>query len=202
MSQNASILAPYGLPLITYCTTDDDNTEMEECTPPSQVDSSSLAPNICDTTMGIQQLKDAAAEVQLGNNQKSTTQIGGVAVNKSCTIAQHFCYITLASSTDRLHHVAQESCFKPTGCLGKSISGNTHINGPYLSILQLIVTLVFYQQQPFLCITEVNRLFLDCEPVDKVALPVLSEKITQVSYQALRLVPASISDDPDGMNDW
>ncbi|KAI0283828.1 hypothetical protein BC826DRAFT_1093772 [Russula brevipes] len=195
MTQNASILAPYGSTLITFSTTDDDDTVTEEHTPPSQVDGSSLTPNVRDTTIGIRELEDAAAEAQWCKNQSSfsdTIKIGGVAVNKSRAIAQQF----------RLRHVAQESRFKHTGGLGISDSGNANTDGPLLCILQPIATLVFCEQKLFLCIAEVNELFLDCEPVDEIPLSVLQEKITQVSYQALRLVPASYSDDPDGTNDW
>jgi hypothetical protein len=54
----------------------------------------------------------------------------------------------------------------------------------------------------FLCIGEINGLFLDHQPVDDIPISVLSEKITCVSYQALHLVPASYSDDCDGKHDW
>jgi hypothetical protein len=107
-----------------------------------------------------------------------------------------------ASSTDRLRHIAQESCFKSTGGLGLSNSGEAHVDGPFLSILQPVATLVVCEQKLFLCIAEVNGLFLDCQPVEDIPFSVLSEKIAQVSYQALRLIPASRFDDPDGANNW
>jgi hypothetical protein len=90
---------------------------------------------------------------------------------------------------------------RSSACL-VSISGDAHADGPFLSVLQPIATLVFCEQRVFLCIAEVNGLFLDHQPVDDIPFSVLSEKIAQVSYQALRLVPATYSDDPDGTNDW
>ncbi|KAF8501133.1 hypothetical protein F5888DRAFT_1579713, partial [Russula emetica] len=51
-------------------------------------------------------------------------------------------------------------------------------------------------------IAEVNELFHDSVPMDDIPITILSEKIVQVSYQALRLVPASTTDDPNGINDW
>jgi hypothetical protein len=64
------------------------------------------------------------------------------------------------------------------------------------------VTVVSCEDMLFLCIGEVNGLFLDHQPVDDIPISVLSEKITCVSYQALHLVPASYSDDCDGKHDW
>jgi hypothetical protein len=120
-------------------------------------------------------------------------------MNKSRAIAQQFRYVTSASSTDRLRRVAQESRFKDLNHLNLSISDT---EGPMLSVLQPIATLVFCEQKLFLCIAEVNGLFYDSLPIDDILVTILSEKIVQVSYQALRLIPASTTDDPNGMNDW
>ena len=109
------------------------------------------------------------------------------------------------SSTDRLHHVAQESCFKPTGRLGDTVSGvlgDAHTQALVLSVHQPITTLMLCEQDLFLCIAEVTGLFLNANSVDNIPLSILPEKIAQVSYQALRLVPASYTNDPTGENDW
>jgi hypothetical protein len=213
-NRNASILAPFRSSLITNCLTDEDNdTEMEERAASSQLDHGSpVVPELHDTTMGMQELEDATADAQWRNSSSygqgtfsNTVEIGGVVMNKSRAISRHFRYITSASSTDRLCQVAQESRFKPigTGGLGVSVTDDAHdVNGLSLSILQPIAMLVLCEQKLFLCIAEVNGLFLDCQPVDYILLSILSEKIAQVSYQALHLVPACYSDDPDGMNDW
>ena len=182
---------------------------MEEQTPSPPLEGPAVSTESHNTTAGMQDLKDAAAEAQWHNGPSygqgpfsNTVEIGGVIMNKSHAIAQHFRYVTSASSTDRLRRVAQESRFKPTGGLGHSNSGEAHADGPFLSILQPIATLVVCEQKLFLCIAEVNGLFLDCQSVEEIPFPVLSEKIAQVSYQALRLIPASRADGPDGSNDW
>jgi hypothetical protein len=110
--------------------------------------------------------------------------------------------MTSASLTDRLRRVAQESYFKSSNCLDYSISDNTQLKGPMLSILQPIMTLVFCEQKLFLCITEVNGMFHDSLPMDDIPITLLSEKIAQVLYQVLHLVPASTTDNPNGINDW
>jgi hypothetical protein len=110
--------------------------------------------------------------------------------------------MTSASSTDRLWCVAQKSCFKNPNRLDHYISDNTNTEGPMLSILQPITTLVFCEGNLFLCIAEVNGLFCDFLPVDDIPVTLLSEKIVQVSYQALCLVPVSTTDNPNGINNW
>ena len=95
-------------------------------------------------------------------------------MNKSWAIAQQFQYVTSASSTDRLQHVAQESRFKNSNHLDPSISDT---KGPVLSVLQPIAMLMFCKQKLFLCIAEVNRLFHDSFPVDDIPITVLSERI-------------------------
>jgi hypothetical protein len=68
--------------------------------------------------------------------------------------------------------------------------------------LQPVATVVLCEGKLFLCIAEVNGLFLDHQPVDDIPISVLSEKVAQVSYQGLRLASASYSDDRDGKHDW
>jgi hypothetical protein len=123
-------------------------------------------------------------------------------MNKSRAIAQQFRYVTSASSTDRLRRIAQESHFRNHDRLDPSILDNTDTEGPVLSVLQPIATLVFCEQKLFLCIAEVNGLFRDSLPVDDIPITLLSEKIVEVSYQVLRLIPASTTDDSSGRNDW
>jgi len=112
--------------------------------------------------------------------------------------------VTSAGSTDRLHRVAQESCFKTTVGLGvpHSQAGDEHIDELTLFILQPITTVVVCKGMLFLCIAKVNGLFLNHLPVNNIPISLLSEKVAQVLYQGLRLVPASYSDDHDRKHDW
>jgi hypothetical protein len=160
----------------------------------------------------MQELEDVADEVQWCNESyegrdtfSNVVQVGGITLNKSHAIAQYFRYMTSVSSTDRVCRVAQESCFKPTGCLGNSISGvlgDARTQSPVLSIHQPIAMLMLCEQNLFLCVVEVTGLFLDSRSVDDIPLSVLPEKIAQGSYQGVRLIPASYTDDPNGENDW
>lgn len=215
--KNASILAPYGTSLVTASLTGGiNNTDMEEGsdTPSDHPDSfTQHASIVLDETSGLQELEDTVAENQWRCSEtygqdfgvfSHSVQIGGVTMRKSRAISQQFQYATSASSTDRLRRVAQESRFKTTGVLGfpHSQTGDIHIDGPTLSILQPIATVVLCEGKLFLCIAEVNGLFLDNQAVEDIPISLLSEKVTQVSYQGLRLVPSSYSDDHDRKHDW
>ena len=211
-TENASILAPYGIRLVTSSLTGSDNDAgVEEDDPPRHNDSSMHTPEALDATLGMQELEDAVAENQWRTSDSygqgsflHSVQIGGVTIKKSRALTQQFRYVTSASSTDRLRRVAQESRFKTSGGLRvpHSQAGDEHIEGPTLSILQPIATVVLCEDKLFLCIAEVNGLFLGHQAVDEIPIPILSERAAQVSYQGLRLVPASYSDDHNGIHDW
>ena len=62
--------------------------------------------------------------------------------------------------------------------------------------------MVLCEDKLFLCITEVNGLFLGHQAIDEIPILILSKRATQVSYQGLCLVPASYSDDHDEIHDW
>jgi hypothetical protein len=206
-TENSSILAPYGSSLVTSSLSQDDGFKNMDGSPASvPVEESQDTPTSKDVTVGMRQLEDAAADVGWRNNNQTNglafsniVQIGGITINKSKVITQQFRYVTSASSTDRLRHVAQESRFKNSHHLDTSISDK---EGSVLSVLQPITTLVLCEQKLFLCIAKVNGLFHNSLPVDDIPIAVLSEKIIQVSYQALRLVPASTTDDPNGIYNW
>jgi hypothetical protein len=183
--ENSSILAPYRFSLVTNPHSHDDGFDNMDGNPStSPVEESPPKPISQDVTLGIRQLEDAAADVEWQYNQTNAcsafsnmVQIRGLTMNKSWAIAQQFQYMTSASSTDRLWHVAQESRFKNPNCLDHYISDNTNMEGPMLSILQPIATLVFCEGNLFLCIAKVNRLFRDSLPMDDIPVTLLSEKI-------------------------
>jgi len=194
-TKNTSILAPYGISLVTSSLTGSVNdAAMAEDTPSHQSDRAMCPSEMLGTTLGISELEDATAENQWHNSATygqdtflHSVQIGGTMMKKSHAIAQQFHYVTSASSADHLCCVAQESRFKPTRGLvvSQSWAGDAHIDVPTLSILQPITTVVVCEGKLFLCIAEVNGLFLDHQPVDDIPLSVLSDKAAQVLYQGL-----------------
>ena len=215
-TENASILALYGINLVVRSLKGGTNDAgQEEDTPSRKPDSPRCKSEVLDATSGMQELEDTVAESEghWRNSETSrqetvshTVQIGGITTKKSRALAQQFRYVTSASSTDQLRCVAQEGRFKTTGSVRfpHSQAGDAHIdrNRPTLSIHQPITTVIGCEGELFLCMAEVNGLFLDHQPVDEIPISVLSEKVSQVSYQGLRLVSSTYSDVPDGKHDW
>jgi hypothetical protein len=97
-TENASILAPYGIHLVTSSLTGRDNDAgMEEDDPPHHNDSSMHAPDALDATLGMQELKNAVAENQWHTSKSygqgsfsHSVQIGGVIIKKSHALIQQF----------------------------------------------------------------------------------------------------------------
>jgi hypothetical protein len=208
-TRNATILVPFGTSLITEHLIEEDDTNDRDWEELSHVEGFADTPEVNDCTEGMQELEDATADAQwsnaLGDRQGSflnVVQIERHSMNKSCVIAHHFRYAKSVSSTDRLCRIAQESRFRPGHDLNHTLSGEARLNEPSLSVLQPVATLIFCDQWLFLCIAEVNGLFLDGKFVEDIPVSILPEKISQVSYQALRLIPATVPDVPDGKYDW
>ena len=208
---NATILAPFGTTLVTQHLVEDNDTDginLEESQSLSHAEAFSDALKDDGCTVGMRELEDTATDAQwpntLGdrqNNFANVVQIGKHTMNKSRAIAQHFRYAKSVSSTDRLRRIAQESRFRPHD-LNHTLSGEACSDEPSLSVHQPIATLVFCDQRLFLCIAEVNGLFLDGKLVEDIPVSILPEKISQVSYQGLHVIPATFSDVPDGKSDW
>ena len=212
-TNNASILAPFGISLVASSLAGRVNDiGMEGDTPFHQSDMPICPSKVPDTTSGMQELEDSVAENQWRHSEAyeqdtflHLVQIGGITMKKSRAIAQLFRYATSANSTDQLRRVAQEGRFESTStspAIPHSPSGDAHINGPKLSILQPVATVVLCEGKLFLCIAEVNGLFLEHQPVNDIPIPALFDKAAQVSYQGMRLVQTSYSDDHDGKHDW
>jgi len=97
-TKNASILAPYGVNLVTSSLTGKDHgAGMEEDTPSPQSDSTLYNPVALDATLGMQELEDAVAENQWRHSESygqggvlHSVQIRGKEIKKSCTLAQQF----------------------------------------------------------------------------------------------------------------
>jgi hypothetical protein len=101
-TQNTSILAPYGQNLVTNSLTGDNEPDEIEEIPSSAWTEGHLphTPLLQDSTLGMQELEDAAAEVQFRNNHNdlckgqgtfsNVVQVGGIMMNKSHAITQHF----------------------------------------------------------------------------------------------------------------
>jgi hypothetical protein len=69
-------------------------------------------------------------------------------------------------------------------------------------ISDVIATLVFCEGRIFLCLGEVNGIYLDSESLDSIGLDVLPERSVHISFQFLKIIPATTIDDMSNKHDW
>lgn len=201
---NATILAPYGIPLFKIPLAEEDREEDD-----GDEFSASLSNNATSHDSGVldglRELEDAAMEAEWGNSASPRTfsrtiDIDGKPVNKARALALRFKYQKTTSSADRLRRVAQEGRYPSASTF--TYMDNEPSEGPFLSIFDPVASLLVCEQKLFLCIGEVNGVSVDSHATERVSLQLLPESTVKITFQVLRLVPASTDDDPSEKNDW
>ncbi|KAJ7927902.1 hypothetical protein B0H13DRAFT_2552011 [Mycena leptocephala] len=106
-----------------------------------------------------------------------------------------------ASSKDRLRRVADVERY--SSAENADIAEfDSAFGAPSILVSEPIVTLVRSEDKLFVCIGEVTDIHVDSQSVEQLALEVFQEKPVTVSFQILRVVPATAEDDPTLKNDW
>ncbi|KAH9170291.1 hypothetical protein EDB89DRAFT_2190372 [Lactarius sanguifluus] len=145
-------------------------------------------------------LEDAIADEMPRNNVDSTIFIQGQKTSKAKALRHRMASRTTRSSTDRLRRVQNIPCFGPTSAgTAESDSWSGSITpcddttlGPTLRVGNPVALLVL-----------VNRLrFASQSNLDELAVHLLADPTAKVDCQLLRLVPATVEDDPTRVHDW
>lgn len=125
-------------------------------------------------------------------------------VSKAKLLAEWLKYRRSPKSTDRLRRVADLSPYVvPTNTDSSDvIDFHSAFGGPCIMIDDPISTLVRCDDWIFLCIGQLNGIFLGTDSLQQLTIDLLAEKTVSVSYQIMRLVPTDISDCADLSNDW
>ncbi|KAF8230111.1 hypothetical protein L208DRAFT_1283483 [Tricholoma matsutake] len=112
-------------------------------------------------------------------------------------------YQTNHSSTDRLKHIQQIACFNTVHSSGLDndiISSDSTLGDPCLRIGNPIATL---KGQIFLAIAQINRLhFASNNNLNEIRLHHLADSSAKVDFQILRLLLATVDDNPTKEYDW
>lgn len=150
-------------------------------------------------------LEDAMAEdLPIGKNITAH-----IVVNDKSTLkpkALHECFLnwTTHTSTDRLKRVQHLPCFTDTSDPENNlISFDSPLGQPPLHIGNPVASLVQCERMVFLVIGQVNWImFGGHSDVSALNINLLDDKNTKISYQILRIRPATIADDPGEQHDW
>jgi hypothetical protein len=155
-------------------------------------------------------LEDAIAEEMPRNNVDSAIIVQGHKTSKAKALRHRMSYRNSRSSTDRLRRVQNIPCFGPTtstaesnSWLGSISSCDAESSGPILRIGNPVAILVRCDTLIILAVAQVNRLrFASESNLDELAVHLLADPTAKVDCQILRLVPATIEDDPTHVHDW
>lgn len=199
---NATILAPHGVMLfnLPLSSDDDEDDEDEGLTDPTTVAPDSAPEE--DITDGLRDLEDAATEIDLDRTpgQQSFTRfinVNGAEVNKARALSQRFKYQKSAASTDRLRRVMSKGRYQ------KEVEiEELDAEGERLSVNDPVASLLDCEGKLWLSLSEVKSILIHSRPVDSVPASLLPEKAVSVSYQVMRLIRATVDDDPSKKNDW
>ena len=160
-------------------------------------------------------VEDAIADEMPRNNVDSSIIVQGQTTSKAKALRYRMAFRSTRSSTDRLKRVQNIPCFSsttsmvnPTGDLtsdswGSTTSYDSTSLVPTLRVGNPVALLVRCDTLVVLALAQVNRLqFASESNLDELADHLLADPTTKVDCQLLRVVPATIEDDPTHVHDW
>lgn len=151
-------------------------------------------------------LEDAMADEMPRNNVDSTIVIQGQKTSKAKALHLRMVHRSNRSSTDRLRRMQNVPCFDTTSSTNESIilsCDKADTMGPFLRVGDPIALLVRCETLVVLAVAQVNRLRIASHSdLDELAVPLLVDPTAKVDCQLLRLVLASVEDNPTQVHDW
>ncbi|KAJ7142001.1 hypothetical protein C8R46DRAFT_1317489, partial [Mycena filopes] len=146
---------------------------------------------------------DIATPLRIPDSVSPSITVGGQQVRKARALSQRLKYGNKQVSTDRNRRVAGIARHTGSSVVDSGISEfDSVFGGPCLMISDIVATLVACEGEIFLCLGNVNGIFLNSESLDSIGLDVLPEQTVYVSFQFLKLIPTTTTDDPSQKHDW
>ncbi|KAJ7782583.1 hypothetical protein DFH07DRAFT_764716 [Mycena maculata] len=146
-------------------------------------------------------VEDALAIAEPQGRFSPHMEINGKFISKAKALSAMMRYKGIRSSTDRLKRVAGLPSLSPT-MEGAGIVSDSGLGAPSLRIGNPVAIVVSCEEQLFLAVAQVNDIKLASAAVASIALDMLLNSSAKISVQILRLVPATVTDDPTKKNDW
>jgi hypothetical protein len=203
------ILSPLGTPLIGRdCDGDDDDDDDEEAEDISACRNQAPAVDRMEGAGSMVEMEDAVAEEDIPETaavQKFLPYVvllGGKKMNKGKLLAMLLKHKKVVASSDCLKRYQDISHFDTTAVSTTQARFEVKEGDVMLVIGDSIVSLLQCENQPFLCLGEVLGIQVDLELIDELPITALTDLTVSVTYQLIKLVPATKEDDPDSNNDW
>jgi hypothetical protein len=151
-------------------------------------------------------IEDAIADEAPRNNGTSEILIQGQKTTKAKALRHRMANHSSRSSTDRLKRVQQVPCFDAVSRVTDTdiITSSAGVLGaPSLRIGNPIAVLVRCEGLVVLAVAQVNRLkFAGKDNLNVLPIHLLADPTARVDSQILRLIAATLDDDPTQVHDW
>ncbi|KAJ7814764.1 hypothetical protein B0H14DRAFT_3746965 [Mycena olivaceomarginata] len=198
-----NILAPHGKD--SFADLDEDDNEDDETPVPigCAVPPHPLSTDIEDAAEEELQATDVAPELRTPITISHSITVDGREIRKARALSQRLKYGNKKVSTDRNRRVAGVARHSDASVLNSGFTEfDSVFGGPSLMISDVIATLVRCEGRTFLCLGEVNGIYLNSESLDSIGLDVLPERTVNVSFQFLKIIPSTTADDISSKHDW
>ncbi|KAJ7706488.1 hypothetical protein B0H16DRAFT_1826242 [Mycena metata] len=198
-----NILAPHGKDSFADLDPDDNEDEEIESAAGPAAPPHALSVELEEAAEDELQSLDIPSPLRTPATISHSITVDGQQVRKAKALSQRLKYGNKKISTDRNRRVAGIARHGDSSGLDSGITEFDSIfGGPCLMISDVVATLVGCEGHIFLCLGEVNGIYLNSESLDSIGLDVLPEQTVHVSFQFLKLIPATTLDDPDSKHDW
>lgn len=151
-------------------------------------------------------VEDAIADEAPRNNITSEILVQGHKTTKAKALRYRMADYANRSSTDRLKRVQQLPCFDPVSKVNDAniiTTSDGNLGAPSLRIGNPIAFIVQCEGLVVLAVAQVNRLkHAGNDNLNELAIHLLADPTAKVDSQILRLVPATLEDDPTQVHDW
>ncbi|KAJ7700182.1 hypothetical protein B0H16DRAFT_1441414 [Mycena metata] len=127
--------------------------------------------------------------------------IAGKKVSKATVLSNFMQGRSARLSTDRTRRVAGIAAFNNSSADGL-FTFDGPLGTPSLRLGNPVVTMVKCEELMFLAIGLVSSIKFGAQETESIPLDLLPDGGTKVSYQILRLITATIEDDPTTLHDW
>ncbi|KAJ6527860.1 hypothetical protein DFH09DRAFT_1327969 [Mycena vulgaris] len=198
------ILSPFGQLLFDAPLDPDDNEDEDiEVSAGPALPPHPLSTELEDAAEEELEAFEAGSPMRVPSTISHSITVDGSSVRKARALAQRLKYGKKKVSTDRNRRVAGVSRHSGASVIDSGITEfDSLFGGPCLMISDVIATLVRCEDRIFLCLGEVNAIHLSSESLDSLGLDVLPEKTATVSFQFLKIIPATTIDDLSNTHDW
>ena len=196
-NEDVDIFSPFGLLLFHQANQDDLDNDNDN--PVAEDSTETMAQDVSE-----RDVEDAIAEEHPRGGATAKVTVAGKETSKPRAIRDRMLHRTTRSSTDCLKRVQEMPCFAPgTQSDGDLIDYNSALGALRIRIGNPAAIVLRCEDIVCLAVVQVTRLqYGSNNHLQSLGVPLLVDPSTRISCQILRLLPATVVDDPSAKYDW